>query len=164
MKYIILLLLLSMPFSTFSQVEKKEYLMHYGIELESLNELSFKNEKSFWDFIKVFEEKEGFELPKFLIIDDSGKLLKHTLDIYQRKCGKGDVKNIKKKYLKDLPTIDELDEFFNVNLEPPKENHFIVIFIWIQQADLYNKHTFETYNTWKLNDNIEFYFLNLKYE
>ena len=162
-KYIVVLLLISIPYSTVSQNDTKQYLAQYGIEKETINELSFKNEKHFRSFITVFEDKQGFELPKFLIIDESGKLLKHKLDVYIKECGKGDVNELRKKYFKKQPALDSLNEYFNEELKVPEKDHFIVIFIWIKETDSYNKHTFETYNTWKDNDNIEFYFLNLKY-
>lgn len=82
MKIFVLLLIFILPFSSFSQVKEKEYLSQYDIEKDSIRELSFKNESSFKDFINVFEDKQGFQLPKFLIIDNTGKLLKHKLDIY----------------------------------------------------------------------------------
>lgn len=162
MKYLVLLLLIGLPFSVVSQNDTKEYLAQYGIDKESINELSFQNEKYFRSFITVFEDKQGFELPKFLIIDESGKLLKHKLDVYIKECGKGDVNELRKKYFKKLPAINGLNEYFNETLKVPEKNHFVVIFIWIKEADFFNKHTFETYNTWKESVNIEFYFLNLK--
>lgn len=79
-------------------------------------------------------------------------------------CGKGDVAKLKKRYFKKLPTIDVLDNYFNEKLETPKATNFVVVFIWHQALDKYNKHTFETYQTWKENDNIEFYFLNLEFQ
>lgn len=163
MKYFVLLLIFILPLLSLSQSNKKEYLAQYGVDKDSLQELSFKDEDNFKDFIKVFEDKQGFALPKFFIIDNTGKLLKHELDIYIKECGKGDVEKLK-KYFKKSPTIFDLNKYFVEELKAPKKDNFIVIFVWIQEANFYNKHTFETYNTWRDNDNIEFYFLNLKYE
>ena len=103
----------------------------------------------------------GFQVLKFLIIDNSGQLLKHKLDILVFECGKGDVKWLKKKYFKKIPDLIELNPFFVEESQLPKPDHFIVIIIWHEIMDGYNKHTFETYHTWKDNSDIDIYFLNL---
>lgn len=164
MKSLALLLFMSLSFICFSQTKDETYLAKYEIKKESISELTFKNKAAFNNFIQAFEDKKGFELPKFLIIDHSGKLLKHNLDVLISECGKGDVNNLKKRYQKNLPDLEKLNEYFNEQLVKPKENDFIVVFIWHEAMDKYNKHTFETYKTWKENENITFYFLNLEYK
>ena len=147
--------------STYSQQGSAAYLKKYGIIQDSINELTFKNPVAFKNFIATFEDKQGFELPKFFISDNTGKLLKHQLDVRISQCGKGDVNALKKKYHQHAPSIEALNTFFNEPLKTPSASDFIVIFIWHEAADKYNRHTFETYHIWKTNDNIEFYFLNL---
>lgn len=148
-------------FTSIGQINSDTYLKQYDITKDSINELTFIDKIKFNNFISTFEDKEGFELPKFFIIDNSGKLLKHKLDVRISECGKGDVNELRKKYFKNLPTIEELNKFFNEKLELPLENNFIIVFIWHEAMDKYNKHTFETYHTWKENNNTKFYFLNL---
>ena len=145
----------------YSQGSSEVYLNQYGIVKDSIQELTFKNKESFQSFVKVFEDKKGFELPKFLIYDSTGQLLKHRLDVLISACGKGDVNNLPKKYHKNLPTLDNLSPFFKEAIAFSKTADFVVIFIWHEVADKYNKHTFETYHTWKENDNIDFYFVNM---
>lgn len=162
MKIISFLCIIFSSFISFGQNEN--YLETYDISKDSINELTFQSKKTFGSFITKFENNEGFELPKFFIIDNSGKLLKHKLDIQISECGKGDINELKKRYFKNLPTITELNGFFNEKLEMPYLNDFLVVFIWHEKTDKYNKHTFETYHTWKENDNIKFYFLELNYK
>jgi len=164
MRIFSILLLGLLSFSSFSQGNSEAYLKKYNIIKDSVNELTFKDKDNFSSFIKAFEDKEGFELPKFLIIDNSGKLLKHKLDVTISECGKGDVAQLRKKYFKKLPSIGQLNSYFKEELEKPEQHNFIVIFVWHEAVDTYNKHTFETYHTWQENDNIAFYFLNLNME
>ncbi|WP_297332088.1 hypothetical protein [Flavobacterium sp.] len=161
MKILSLLFLCMVGLTVSAQGNSRLYLEKYGIYKDSINELSFKNEEEFKKFISAFEVEEGFELPKFLIIDNTGKLLKHRLDVLISQCGKGDVSGLKKKYFKDLPDLKRLNTYLNEQLVTPQGNNFIVIFIWHEAADKYNKHTFETYHAWKEDDNITFYFLDL---
>lgn len=146
------------------QKQSEDYLKSYDIHLEKIQELTFKSKESFQNFVATFEDKKGFELPKFLIYDSSGNLLKHRLDVLISACGKGDVQKLKKNYHKNLPSIDQLQVFFNEPLKKPLESSFIVVFIWHQAMDKYNKHTFETYHTWKENTDLSIYFLNLNVE
>lgn len=164
MRIFFLILISLFSFSALSQGNSEVYLKSYNINKDSINQLTFKDKINFTNFISKFEDKEGFELPKFLIIDNSGMLLKHKLDILISQCGKGDVNNLKKKYFQKLPNLEELNIFFNETISVPEEDNFIVVFIWHEAMDKYNKHTFETYHTWKENDNIKFYFLNLNIE
>jgi hypothetical protein len=147
-----------------SQENDEAYLKSYDIAKDSVNELTFKDKINFDNFISTFQDKEGFELPKFFIIDNSGMLLKHNLDIRISECSKGDVHELKKKYFKKLPSLKELDKFFNEKLDIPTGDNFIVVFIWHIAMDKYNKHTFETFHTWKENNDIKCYFLNLNME
>lgn len=160
MKSVILFIFFLTCNFAFSQNEN--YLSTYNINTDSINQLTFKDKKSFKNFILKFEDKKGFVLPKFLIIDETGKLLKHKLDILISECGKGDVNALRKRYFKKLPTLPELNTFFTETIENPKPGDYVIIFIWHEVADKYNKHSFETYHTWKANDNITFYFLELK--
>lgn len=146
------------------QNQAEAYLKSYDIHQETIKALTFKNKESFQSFVATFEDKKGFELPKFLIYDSSGSLLKHRLDVLISACGKGDVQKLKKNYHKNLPSVDQLQVFFNEPLQKPMESNFIVIFIWHQAMDKYNKHTFETYHTWKENPDLSIYFLNLNVE
>ncbi|OYU85705.1 MAG: hypothetical protein CFE24_00420 [Flavobacterium sp. BFFFF2] len=158
-------LLLSFCFFTLicnAQLKSDTYLNSYSINKDSIRELTFKNKDSFQRFVKTFEEGRGFELPKFLIYDSSGTLLKHKFDTQISECGKGDVTTLKKKYYKDLPTLDQLNVFFNGEIAFPNESNYVVIFIWHQATDQYNKHTFETYKAWKEDKNLAIYFLNLE--
>ncbi len=164
MRIFLLIAMSMLSFSVLSQGNSEVYLKGYGISKDSINELTFKDQINFNNFISKFQEKEGFELPKFLIIDNSGMLLKHKLDILISQCGKGDVNDLKKKYFQKLPHLEELNEFFNETMSIPEEGNFIVVFIWHEAMDKYNKHTFETYQTWKENDTIKIYFLNLNIE
>mgnify|MGYP006284477289 CR=1 FL=1 len=159
MKSVILFIFFLTCAFAFSQNES--YLSTYNINTDSIIKLTFKDKKAFNNFILKFEDKKGFVLPKFLIIDETGKLLKHKLDILISECGKGDVSALKKRYFKKLPSLKELNLFFNEVIEIPEPENFIVVFIWHEAADKYNKHTFETYHTWKQNNNISFYFLEL---
>ncbi|QTY27916.1 hypothetical protein [Flavobacterium sp. CS20] len=161
MKIFSTLLIVLISFTSIGQTNSENYLKQYDISKGAINELTFINKTQFNNFISTFEDNKGFELPKFFILDNSGKLLKHKLDVRISECGKGDVNELRKKYFKNLPTIDELNNFFNEKLEIPEENDFIVVFIWHEAMDKFNQHTFETYHTWKENDNIKFYFLNL---
>ena len=147
----------------YSQAEKDSYLLDAGIIKDSINTLTFKSKTEFQSFVQVFEEKKGFR-PQWLIVDSSGKLLKHKLDQYIKECGKGDVYNLKKKYYKKLPNIYELSALFNESLAKPTKGHYTVVFMWMKGLGIYNQHTFETYHVWKENSNINFYFLNLKPE
>ncbi len=147
----------------YSQTEKNTYLLDAGIIKDSVNTLTFKSETEFQSFVQVFEEKKGFR-PQWLIIDSSGKLLKHKLDQYIKECGKGDVDNIKKKYHKKSPNIHELNALFNQGLKKPTKGHYIIVFMWMKGLGVYNQHTFETYHVWKENPNIKIYFLDLKPE
>jgi hypothetical protein len=161
MNIIATLALLLISFSSIGQTNSGDYLKQYDIAKDSINELTFIDKIQFNNFISTFEDKEGFELPKFFIIDNSGKLLKHKLDVRISECGKGDVNELRKKYFKNLPTLEELNNFFNEELQLPVENNFVIVFIWHEAMDKYNKHTFETYQTWKENNNMKFYFLDL---
>jgi hypothetical protein len=161
MNIIATLALLLISFSSIGQTNSGDYLKQYYIAKDSINELTFIDKIQFNNFISTFEDKEGFELPKFFIIDNSGKLLKHKLDVRISECGKGDVNELRKKYFKNLPTLEELNNFFNEDLQLPVENNFVIVFIWHEAMDKYNKHTFETYQTWKENNNMKFYFLDL---
>jgi hypothetical protein len=161
MKIIATLAILLISFSSIGQTNSGDYLKQYYIAKDSINELTFIDKIQFNNFISTFEDKEGFELPKFFIIDNSGKLLKHKLDVRISECGKGDVNELRKKYFKNLPTLEELNNFFNEDLQLPVENNFVIVFIWHEAMDKYNKHTFETYQTWKENNNMKFYFLDL---
>jgi hypothetical protein len=161
MKIIAILAILLISFSSIGQTNSGDYLKQYYIAKDSINELTFIDKIQFNNFISTFEDKEGFELPKFFIIDNSGKLLKHKLDVRISECGKGDVNELRKKYFKNLPTLEELNNFFNEDLQLPVENNFVIVFIWHEAMDKYNKHTFETYQTWKENNNMKFYFLDL---
>ncbi len=163
-KFQLLLLLCTINSFSQEQINSREYLKSYSIELDSINQLTFIDKESFKSFLAQFEDKQGFELPKFLIFDNSGKLLKHRLDVLISECGKGDVQKLKKNYFKKLPDLDSLNLFFKYKITKPNDNEFVVIFIWHQVADKYNKHTFETYHTWKNDQNITFYFLNLNFE
>lgn len=68
-------------------------------------------------------------------------------------------KRVKEAIFKKTSKKNQLNKSFNEKLEIPNKNDFIVIFIWHEALDDYNKHTFETYHIWKENDNIKFYFL-----
>ena len=151
-------------FLTKAQGNSGIYLEQYGISKDSINDLSFKDKDHFQGFIQAFEEKEGFQVPKFLIIDDTGKLLKHKLDILISECGKGDVERLKKKYYKKLPDLYGINTYFKEELQTPESDNFIVIFIWHELMDEYNRHTFETYQAWKEDENISFYFLELDFK
>lgn len=164
MKHVIIILALSLSNFVLAQTSSENYLQQYGIQENRINKLTFKHKTAFSSFISEFEDKKGFELPKFLILDNTGQLLKHKLDVIIKSCGKGDVKELKKKYFKKSPSLDQLNTYFNEELLTPEQHGFIVIFIWHQVADQYNKHTFETFHTWKDQDFIKIYFLNLSYE
>lgn len=146
-----------------SQVEKDTYLLDAGIIKDSINTLTFKSNTEFQSFVQAFEEKKGFR-PQWLIIDSSGKLLKHKLDQQIKECGKGDVDAIKKKYHKKSPSIYELNALFIESLVKPTKGDYTVVFMWMKGLGVYNQHTFETYHIWKENPNINFYFLDLKPE
>ena len=161
MKTLIFLFINLCFLQSFSQ--DKNLLKEFGIEKDSINELTFKSSDEFESFVKIFQEKKGFR-PQWLIFDSTGKLLKHKLDIHIKECGKGDVAEIKKKYQKKLPNISEVDTFFNEELIKPNGENYIIIFMWMKGLGLYNEHTFDTYNVWKENDNLDFYFLNLNTE
>ncbi len=160
MKNLILLVILSVSALSFSQTNKDDLISSFGINKDSIDEVIFKDKDSFNRFVNVFEDKKGFR-PQWFIIDSTGKLLKHKLDIQIKECGKGDVGNIKKKYHKDLPNISELSTFFKEDIKKPIENEYVIIFMWMKGLGIYNEHTFDTYNIWKDNNNIKFYFLDL---
>jgi hypothetical protein len=144
-------------------IDDKQYLSEYGIDKDSIKTLNFKNKDLLMKFIHEFEDKKekGFSLPKFLIYDETGNLIKHKLDIYIKECGKGDVNELKKRYHKKQPSIDRLNSFFIEDLSKPKNGNFVVIFIWMNGLELQNKHTFETYKTWKRESNLKTYFIKL---
>ncbi|MEH1009468.1 hypothetical protein VDP25_17145 [Winogradskyella sp. ECml5-4] len=162
MRYFLLLIISLLSYNTFGQENNEAYLRKYDIIKDSINELTFKDKINFDNFIETFENNKGFELPKFLIVDNSGMLLKHKLDVWISECGKGDVAELKKKYSKKLPSLEKLNMFFNEKIKMPSKDNFAIVFIWHKATDKYNKHTFETYHTWKENNNIKFYFLNLE--
>ncbi len=164
MKWSLVLFFICFSLLSFGQSSAEAYFKRYSLLKDSIAELTFKSKEHFQAFFKEFEEKEGFELPKFLIYDNTGKLLKHRLDVLQSACGKGDVSRLKKSYHKSLPTLDELNVFFNETITKPSESAYVVIFVWHEAADKYNKHTFDTYQAWKNDDNLTIYFLNLQVE
>lgn len=151
-----------MPFTVFSQ--ESDYLKSHGIDKDSIQELSFESSKGFEFILESFGSKKGFRIPQFLIYDDRGYPLKHKLDIHIKECGKGDVDKLKKKYHKNVPSLQKLNSIFDENIELPTIRKFVVIFMWAKEMEDYNIHAFETYKAWKNNDNIDFYFLNMKYE
>lgn len=164
MKWSLVLFFMAYSLLCLGQSSAEAYLNRYSLSKDSIAELTFKSKEQFQAFIKEFEEKEGFELPKFLIYDNTGKLLKHRLDVLQSACGKGDVSRLKRSYHKSLPTLDELNVYFNETIAKPSESAYVVIFVWHEAADKYNKHTFDTYKAWKNDDDLTMYFLNLQVE
>jgi hypothetical protein len=55
-------------FTAIGQINSDTYLKQYDITKDSINELTFIDKIKFNNFISTFEDKEGFELPKFFII------------------------------------------------------------------------------------------------
>ncbi|MCU0351089.1 MAG: hypothetical protein MUF43_09715 [Flavobacterium sp.] len=164
MKLLLTVVAIACSFISLGQNQVEAYLKSYNVDKNTVRELTFTSKESFQSFIAVFEDKKGFELPKFLIYDNTGSLIKHRLDVLISACGKGDVQKLKKNYHKNLPTVEQLQVYFNEPLQKPIGSNFIVIFIWHQAMDAYNKHTFETYHTWKENPELMIYFLNLNWE